>query len=181
MQEPGPILTTERCRLRPIDATDAEYVWSASRHPGFTDGMLWNPPETMEEIHTWTERTLARWGEEYAWTIETLSEEFLGRISLRKTEESDVWNIGYWLHPTVWGKGYMTEALTEVVRFGFEDVHAHSITSAHASWNEKSGKVLRRAGFKRVGSTDCGFMKNGKPVPEDNYRITREEFPAFRT
>ena len=55
MAHPEPVLTTARCRLRALHRDDSAHIWEASRHPGFTDGMLWNPPEHIEEIHAFTD------------------------------------------------------------------------------------------------------------------------------
>lgn len=82
----NPILHTKRCRLRCVTSADEEYVWSASRHPGFTDGMLWNPPATKEEMRPFTEQAIANWGndERYCWTIENKDDgRFIGRIKIR--------------------------------------------------------------------------------------------------
>lgn len=174
---PEPILETQRCRLRALHRDDALHIWEASRHPGFTDGMLWNPPETMEEIHAFTDEKLALWGtEEYCFTIEAKDTgDFLGRITLRATGKPDVWDIGYFLHPKAWGKGYMTEAAEEVLRFAFEDIGAASVESRHFLWNEKSGNVLRRIGMTHVGIVK-EVEKNGELVEENKYRMTKEEF-----
>ena len=178
MTHPDPVLLTARCRLRALHRDDAPHIWEASRHPGFTDGMLWNPPKHIDEIHAFTDEKLALWGtEEYCFTIEDKETgAFLGRIALRSLGKPREWDIGYFLHPKAWGKGYMTEALEEVVRFAFDDLDAAFIDSGHATWNDKSGNVLKRAGFTHTHSVDCGFVKNGKPVPEHKYRITAEEY-----
>jgi hypothetical protein len=44
------ILQTERLQLRDISLSDINLVWSASRTPGFNDGMVWEPPENKEEL-----------------------------------------------------------------------------------------------------------------------------------
>lgn len=143
--------------------------------------MLWNPPERMEEIYAFTDQKIALWGtDEYCFTIEEKETGgFLGRITLRKQEAPGTWDIGYFLHPNAWGKGYMTEAIREVLRFAFEDVGAVAVHSGHATWNEKSGNVLKRSGMRFVGTIECGFIKNGTPVPEHKYSLTREEYAAL--
>ncbi|MCZ6907390.1 MAG: hypothetical protein O7G28_08910 [Deltaproteobacteria bacterium] len=37
-------LMTIRCLLRCVTEDDLEHVWTATRYPGFNDGMRWNPP-----------------------------------------------------------------------------------------------------------------------------------------
>ena len=44
-------------------------------------------------------------------------------MSIRKEKEEDVWNIGFWTHPSQQGKGYMSEAVEALIRFGFEQLN----------------------------------------------------------
>ncbi len=177
----NPILHTARCTLRCASIADEEYVWSASRHPGFTDGMLWNPPETMEEMRPFTEKSIAAWDADtsYCWTIEDRDDHhFIGRIVLREEENEgpDVRGLGFWTHPSEWGKGYMTEAAQEVLRFAFEDLGIAKIISGHAPWNAASKRVLEKVGFRHIGDDVRTVIKNGKPFPEEFYEITQEEW-----
>ncbi|MDA0376499.1 MAG: GNAT family protein [bacterium] len=172
-------LTTERLYLRAVSDEDVECVWTASRVPGFIDGMMWDPPETKEEIIEIMHQTIDRWkaGGNYCFSLcLNESNECIGRIVIREKEGDDVWNIGYWLHPDHQGKGYMQEAVTAIVDWGFSVLHAENITAEHASWNEASGKVLLNVGFTHVRHLPCGFIKHGKEIPEEEYIITREEW-----
>lgn len=36
--------------MRPVRDSDAEHIWSATRHPGFNGEMHWDAPESLEEI-----------------------------------------------------------------------------------------------------------------------------------
>lgn len=179
MDHPEPVLLTDRCRLRALHRDDAPHVWDASRHPGFTDGMLWDPPERMEQIYEFTEQKRALWGtEEYCFTIEEKeTAAFLGRITLRTLGTPGLWDIGYFLHPKAWGKGYMTEAAAEVLRFAFGELGASAVESGHFTWNEKSGNVLRRIGMRHVGVV-AEVEKHSKRIPEHKYRLTAEEYRA---
>jgi [ribosomal protein S5]-alanine N-acetyltransferase len=64
-------LTTERCVLSAVTDEDLEHVWTATRYPGFNDGMLWDAPATREEMSGWTERTLDLWckAKQYTFSI----------------------------------------------------------------------------------------------------------------
>lgn len=174
-------LQTERCILKCVSEDDVECVWSASRVPGFTDGMLWDPAETKDEIVQNIYTTIENWkkGEDFGFSIYTKAEKkCIGRIGIRLREGEDHWNIGYWMHPDYQGKGLMTEAVVAVVNWGFFQLKAQRITSEHASWNEASGKVLQKAGFQYVGHLDCGFIKHGKEIPEECYEIKRGDWES---
>ena len=65
-------LTTERCRLRRLSRDDAQHVLSACQTPGFTDGMTWEPVQSIEETYLFTDEAILLWekGEKFVWTIE---------------------------------------------------------------------------------------------------------------
>ena len=43
-------IETDRCLLRMVSEEDIPHVFSASQFPGFTDGMLWDPPKDEQEL-----------------------------------------------------------------------------------------------------------------------------------
>ena len=171
---PDEQIITERCRLRYPTQDDFTGIWTATRHPGFNDGMVWDPPLSMQELHEPLRRSHIAWaeGSSYTWTVESRAgHEFIGRMGLRQTEGKHEWSLGYWTHPSFQNRGYASEAATAVIEFCFSRLGAIRITAAHATWNEASGKVLKRAGMKRTGINPKGFKKKGKWVEEYEYEI----------
>jgi [ribosomal protein S5]-alanine N-acetyltransferase len=59
--------------------------------------------------------------------------------------------LGYGLARTAEGRGLMTEALTEAIRFAFDDLRLHRIMANYVPTNERSGRLLRRLGFTVEG------------------------------
>lgn len=182
-------LLTNRCRLRYPSAADIPHIWSATRHPGFNDGMQWDPPATLEELHEPLERHQKEWaaGTAYTWTIEhSSSGDFLGRISIRTenrdhrdmrhhADELHRWSIGFWIHPEQQRNGYAAEAASAIVDFGFQRLGARRISAAHATWNDASRRVLERIGMRFVRVNPRGYKKRGEWVAEHEYEITAEE------
>jgi RimJ/RimL family protein N-acetyltransferase len=58
--------------------------------------------------------------------------------------------VGYWIEPGYWGRGYATEALRGVLSLARLIGHRR-IVSRHAADNPASGRVLRKAGFRPTG------------------------------
>lgn len=167
-------ILTKRCRLRYPDESDIPHIWSASRTPGFNNGMAWEPPSEISELNEPLQRNQDNWksGHAYNWTVEGRdSREFIGRISIRREQNDSEWSIGYWIHPTQQNRGYATEAAEAIVLFGFSRLHATIITAAHVTWNHASGQVLQRIGMSRVRTNPKGFRKQGKWVEEYEYEI----------
>lgn len=171
------ILETPRFQLRIPNETDIDFVFSASRYPGFNDGMQWEAPTEKAPLWGSLERCLKRWGtgEEYAFTVvdKLKPDHQLGRISIRPEEEPAVWSVGFWVHPEAQGKGVMTESLAPVLTFGFERLGAQKIIASYATWNKGSEKVLTRNGLRFSRYLEQGLLKKGEWVPENEVMITK--------
>ena len=169
------ILTSPNYQLRIPDESDVDFVFSATRYPGFNDGMQWDPPGHRDEIIASLSRTLDKWstGKEYNFTVlEKVGGQQVARIGIRKTPDPAIWNVGFWTHPEHQGRGVMTEVLATLVRFGFETLGAVGIVAQYAIWNKGSEKVLLTNGFIFVKHLEQGFKKKGAWVPENEMALS---------
>ena len=55
--------------------------------------------------------------------------------------------IGYWLAEEYWGNGIMTQAIREIVEYGFSTFEIVRIFARPCSTNLKSQRELQKAGF----------------------------------
>lgn len=173
------IIETARCRLRCASLEDIPYIFSATRYQGFNDGMLWEPPTKEEELIKPHENSIRAWenGDSYTFSIESKdSKNFIGRISIRRTEELGVWSIGFWTYPIYQGQGYMTECAQAILYFGFSELKAEKIIAFHALWNKASERVLKKIGMIFVEYVPQGFIKKGKWVEENRLEISRKDW-----
>ena len=83
------------------------------------------------------------------WIIET-GEDFLGWISLRRTENLDEWSLGYRLVQKAWGRGYATEAATFFVEQASSQPEVSRVSATTYEKNVGSQRVLEKSGFKLV-------------------------------
>ncbi|MEM6429471.1 MAG: GNAT family N-acetyltransferase [Deinococcota bacterium] len=177
-------LTTPRLKLRAPSSDDIPHIFEATRTAGFNDGMLWDPPATIDELQEPLRRNLEQWRQGRAYTfsfIRTKDEVFIGRISLRQTDVKDVWDVGYFCHPKHQGQGYTTEALAAVLELGFTQLSATHIEAWHATWNVSSRRVLEKLGMHFVEHLPEGFQKHGKWVAEDRLSISKADWQARTT
>lgn len=74
--------------------------------------------------------------------------ELIGGVGLHAGETGA--ELGYWIAPEHWGRGFATEAARALLglarTLGHREVHAH-----HFLDNPASGRVLDKAGFRRTG------------------------------
>ena len=84
----------------------------------------------------------------------------------------DEHEIGYWLTPDAWGRGYATEAgraLLDIARYALG--HAR-LVSGHFVDNPASGRVLRRLGFTPTGRIERRECRaRGHRVPCATYTL----------
>jgi len=158
-QKGSKILTTERLVLRPFRVSDAEamfYGWA--NDPEVTKFLTWTPHASIDV----TRRLLALREEEsklpdvYHWAI-TLNGEPIGDIEIGKVDRLETGNAGYCLAKKFWGKGIMTEAFREVIRFAFAEVGLHRIEGMHAKHNIGSSRVMEKCGLKYEGTRRDGY------------------------
>ena len=83
--------------------------------------------------------------------------------------EGDV-EVGYFLKPSAWDKGYATEACKRVLKMAFEDSPLTEVVATFDAANVASRNVLEKAGFVDRGMMRC----YGEDGP--NFRITRDEW-----
>jgi [ribosomal protein S5]-alanine N-acetyltransferase len=73
-------------------------------------------------------------------------------------------------------KGYMTEALQEVLKFGFTELKLHRIEALIAAENEPSLRLLQRYGFSKEGTMREDYVVNGISEDSDCYSLLKWEW-----
>ena len=81
--------------------------------------------------------------------------------------------LGYWLAEPFWGKGIITNAIKEIVAFGFKTYDINRIFARPFATNIGSQKVLEKAGFALEGRFEKTFIKNGELVDELVYAVRK--------
>lgn len=162
-------LNTERLILRPILPNDIENIFRGLSHPEVIRyyGVSFRTLEETKEQMAWY-RSLEQEGTGRWWAICPPSGEFCGAIGYnnysavhRKAE------IGFWLLPDFWGRGLATEALQEVIRFGFDTWRLHRIEAFVETENVASVQALKRFGFTHEGTLRECEVKNGRYISLD--------------
>jgi RimJ/RimL family protein N-acetyltransferase len=179
-----PVLETERLALRRITLDDMEAwqdVWS---HPDvlryLTDFETTPSKEEVIEVIDWADNIFKeKSGMRWAITLKPKSK-LIGSCGFHLYEkENRCAEIGYELHHEFWRKGIMSEALREILRFGFEDMNLHRIQADVTVGNEASAGILRQFGFTLEGTWRERTYFKGQfhdlwqfGLLEDEYRTT---------
>ena len=149
-------IATERLTLRRFEIEDAEnmfYNWA--NDPEVTKYLTWPAHESVDTTETILKEWISKYDEKdfYQWAIELNDlEQPIGTISVIKTDERvESVEIGYCIGKRFWNNGYMTEALTAIIRFFINEVGAGRIWARHDTENPNSGKVMAAAGMDYEG------------------------------
>lgn len=146
-----PTIETERLRLRKIQPSDAENVYEYASRPLVSEFLLWYPHENLD----YTRNYLARIKKEYArkrfydWAIALKdSDKMIGTCGFTSIyfEENSA-EVGYVLSDLYWKNGYATEALREVLKFGFLVLDFDSLSAKIMSDNKASINVAKKNKF----------------------------------
>lgn len=73
-------------------------------------------------------------------------------------------------------KGYMSEALKEVIEFGFTELKLHRIAAMVANWNIPSVKLIKKNGFTFEGTLREDYVVNGVHEDSDCYSLLKNEW-----
>jgi ribosomal-protein-alanine N-acetyltransferase len=87
-------------------------------------------------------------------------------------------DVNYYVAPQHRGKGFATEALRAILKFGFSDLRLTRIQGRCAPDNVSSERVMQKAGLKFERMIAAG----GESSPQEKlYAISREDFQASRS
>jgi ribosomal-protein-alanine N-acetyltransferase len=82
--------------------------------------------------------------------------------------------LGYWLGEPFWGNGIMTQAIIQIVDYGFKNFDIDRIFARPFGTNVPSQRALEKAGFILEAKFEKTFFKSGEYLDELIYAVRRE-------
>lgn len=181
--EPFPTLRTDRLILREFTLEDAPELYRIARAREVARTMLHHPhPYEEGEAEEWIRglRPMFEAGIGTAFAV-VLREgvALVGRVSLYTRApdggavlgEEGTGLLGFWLGVPYWNRGYATEAVSEMVRYGFEERGLLRIRANRFGSNAASGRVLRKVGMNHVGTRPNYYEKWGNAEDREEYLL----------
>ncbi len=162
-----PSLQTDRLRLRPFVADDAQTVATMAGTREIAAATTSIPhPYSLTAAKTWIASLphLHRSGLAVHFAVSLIeSKELIGCFALKNINrthahaELECWIGGDWQ-----GQGFATEAGTKVLAFGFSQLELHRIYSYHMDQEVKASQLLTKLGLQREGTMREAIFKWGK-------------------
>jgi len=158
-------IETDRLILKEIDESNVEDILKIRSNEIVNQYVKRIPPknnyDALDFILTIKKRTLNN--ETFYWGITYKNQQnLLGTICLyRFSEDRTEAEVGYELLPDHHLKGVMSEALSAVLNFGFNELNLQTILAFTNKFNENSKGLLVKHDFVlQEGRTDEGFPEN---------------------
>lgn len=169
-------IETERLVLRPVKESDAEDIFEYSKNPNVGIHAGWKPHENIGETREVMKHVFI--DQEYVFGI-VLREtgKMIGSIGLvpdPKRQNPRARMVGYAIGEEHWGRGYMTEAVRAMVRFGFGECALDLVSAYCYPQNGRSRKVLTKCGFQYEGLLRLAEERyDGTVLDNECYAITK--------
>ncbi|HEX4204518.1 MAG TPA: GNAT family protein [Ktedonobacteraceae bacterium] len=149
-------LTTEHLILREFEEQDWQAVLAYQSDPLYLRYTPWTQ-RTEEDVQRFV-HTFMYWRSEQprrkfqlAITLRS-NGAFIGNCGIRGNI-NHLWDaeVGYELDHHYWGRNYTTEAVTALMKFGFEEMQLHRVWAYCIADNVASARVMEKVGMRFEG------------------------------
>jgi len=145
---------TERLRLRPVRAEDADRVLEYRNLPEVTRWLLHTEVDPADFAAAWQRRALDPDDHSIAAVLDGV---VIGTVSLAVVDgmgqpgmpPRTEGELGYTFDPAYGGRGYATEAVAAVLAYAFDRLGVRRITAGCFADNLASVRVLEKVGMRR--------------------------------
>ena len=181
--EPFPNLETNRLLLRRLENSDVKEVFALRSNPStmkfIPRPLLKNDEEALEHIAMINAKIDNNEGINWAITIKGNPNLIVVIGHFRIKPQNYRTEIGYMILPEYHGQGIVTEAIKEVVRYGFEEMNLHSIEAIIDPNNLASERVLQKNGFVKEAHILENEFFDGRFIDTVIYSLLKRDFKNY--
>lgn len=175
-----PKLESERLILRKLEHSDANKLNELFSSPEVLMFSASSPMNSLEKAielidrfnNSFKQKTAIQW----AITVKE-NDTLIGTCGSYDWDKKDrKIDIGYLLIPSVWGKGYATEAARAMIKWNFDNLNIHRIQADCTSGHTASENVLLKCGFVEEGIWRESCWEHGRFVDIKQFGLLQKEF-----
>jgi ribosomal-protein-alanine N-acetyltransferase len=169
---PPKSLKTDRLRLRKAKLADAEAIFRQyATDPEVTKYVSWRAHRNLEETRDYMRMCSLAWdvGKAFHWVIEGADDKQVMGMMIARVDAGK-WELGYVLARQHWGRGFMTEALKELIACALKQADIYRVWAVCDVDNLASARVMEKSGMWREGVLRrWSVHPNLSPEPRDSY------------
>ncbi len=171
--------------LRPLKKSDAEHFQPLLADRRVATRLPRVPyPYTMDDAFDWirTTRRMTRNRTGFAFGIEGRREKaIIGMIALMDVKWDDrVAELGCWIGRPYWHRGYGSEAVDLMLRFGFRELKLYRIFAGVIETNTASLGLVRKVGFVHEGTSQKARLVGGRRCDMLWFGMLRSDYRRAR-
>ena len=175
-----PVIETERMQLVRHDMRHAEQMFKLRTNTSVMKYLDAPMPKDIDEVRSKIRENIDSFDHKSGipWVI-TLKEDgtAIGYASIWKIDHKNHrGEVGYALLPDYWGKGMATEAVTAIIRFGFENIGLHTMMANTNPSNEASQGLLKKLGFQQEAYHRQDYFFDGAYLDSAIFGLLRSDF-----
>ncbi len=175
-----PTLETERLILRKLQYSDREAIFKYAQNENVAKHLIWSAHKDIVDTigflnlvyESYNDNRAAPWGIQFKDDSRIIGT--AGFVSWDK--EKNMAEIGYVLAEEYWGEGIITEAVKEVINFGFNVLKLEKIASRCKPENTASYKVMEKCKFKYESTIENHMVIKGKFEDIRVYSLSKDDF-----
>ncbi|MEZ6002293.1 GNAT family N-acetyltransferase [Hyphomonas sp.] len=166
------VITTDRLTLRRIWLEDAPTITDLVNQPQIYRMVVSIPAhQTVSQTEDWIAKQPAgrATNTKHVLGIEK-DKRLIGIVSGERKQANMPFNLGYWLAPSAWGNGVMTEAAGALIDW-LRERGEQGFVSGYLVDNPASGRVLEKLKFMKADRRPIFCMGRGERV--DHFNMAR--------
>ena len=175
-----PTLETEHLSLRGMRVSDAEDMYAYAQLESVTRYLTWTPHPNIKHTKEYLTYVGQRYrtGDFFDWAVVCKEDgRMIGTCGFTSFDfTSDAAEIGYVLNPDYHGRGLATEAVREILKFGFEVLKLHRIEAKFLKENNRSLRLMERVGMQFEGYAREALKIKGQYRTVGRCAILRREW-----
>ena len=169
---PSMEILTSRLILRSARPDDLEAMHAVLSDPRATRWWSTPPHETLEQTKGWLDGMIAN-GPDHPDFVVELDGRVIGKAGFYAMPD-----VGYILHPDVWGQGLAAEAVGAAIDHVFQAHDVETLTADVDPDNAASIRLLERLGFVRTGFAERTWNVGGVWKDSLYYALSRPDRTA---
>ncbi|NUR47969.1 MAG: GNAT family N-acetyltransferase [Hamadaea sp.] len=159
------MITGELIRLRAFEPEEADALWRWNHDPAVMRWMDQYYVNSLDRARRGLADAQVNSFAHVLYAVEVLADgKLIGLVQLRDTDaavgsaELDI----YLGEKDYWGRGYATDAMRTICRYGFDTMRLHRIGLTVVEANEAARRVYAKVGFVEEGRLRDAFRRDGR-------------------